>query len=225
MSSRPWCSSSRHRRKDAQEIAERDGMSTQIERLKAQIDKLRRMHFGRKSEQLERQIETLETQLEDLAAGRGVADVAVHAHVHRSSGLSATSPKREPCRPTCRAKSIVLEPDSACPKCDSAMQPLGEDVSEQLARVAAAFKVIRTIRRKLFCPCCGHIVQPPMPSLPIERSIAHPSLLADILVSKFADHQPLYRQSEIAARDGVTLDRGQHGPLGRAMRRALRAAG
>jgi transposase len=91
------------------------------------------------------------------------------------------------------------------------MQPLGEDVSEQLARVAAAFKVIRTIRRKLLCRGCGHIEQLPMPGLPIERSIAHPSLLADIAVSKFADHQPLYRQSEIAARDGVTLDRASMG--------------
>ncbi|MBB5405360.1 transposase [Paraburkholderia atlantica] len=91
------------------------------------------------------------------------------------------------------------------------MQVLGEDESEQLARVAAAFKVIRTIQRKLVCPCCSTITQPPMPGLPIQRSIAHPSLLADILVSKYADHQPLYRQSAIAARDGVTLDRASMG--------------
>jgi len=88
---------------------------------------------------------------------------------------------------------------------------IGEDISEQLARVAAAFKVIRTIRPKADCTCCNHFAQPPMPGLPIERSIAHPSLLADILVSKYADHLPLYRQSEIAARDGVTLDRASMG--------------
>lgn len=104
------------------------------------------------------------------------------------------------------------------------MQVLGEDVSEQLARVTAAFKVIRTIRRKLVCPCCRTITQPPMPGLPIGRSIAHPSLLADILVSKYADHQPLYRQSTIAARDGVTLDRASMGPLGRPVRGAVRTA-
>lgn len=102
-------------------------------------------------------------------------------------------------------------PESNCPECGQPMQALGEDVSEQLARVTAAFKVIRTIRRKLVCPCCSTITQPPMPGLPIERSIAHPSLLADIHVSKYADHQPLYRQSAIAARDGVTLDRASMG--------------
>jgi transposase len=91
------------------------------------------------------------------------------------------------------------------------MRALGENVSEQLARVATAYKVIRTIRRKLLCCGCGQIEPPPMPSLPLERSIAHPSLLADIGVSKFADHQPLYRQSEIAAREGVTLDRASMG--------------
>lgn len=68
-----------------------------------------------------------------------------------------------------------------------------------------------TIRRKLIFLSCSHIAQPPMPGLPIERSIAHPSLLADILVSKYADHLALYRQEMIAARDGVTLDRGSWG--------------
>ncbi|MEX3605540.1 MAG: IS66 family transposase zinc-finger binding domain-containing protein [Burkholderia sp.] len=65
----------------------------------------------------------------------------------------------------------MLEPDPVCPKCGTEMPMLGEDVSEQLARVAAAFKVIRTIRPKMLCPSCGHIEQPPLPGLPIERSI------------------------------------------------------
>ena len=108
-------------------------------------------------------------------------------------------------------EEVVLDPDPACAKCGTGMQPLGVDVSEQLARVAAAFRVIRTIRRKRLCMNCGHIAQPPMPGLPIERSIGHPSVLADIVVSKYADHQPLYRQAEIAARDGVRLDRATMG--------------
>jgi transposase len=187
-----------------EELAARDD---EIERLKAQIDKLKRMYFGRKSEQLARQIDKLEAQLEDLTAGRGAAE----ARNKPEKAPASKSPSREPLPPHLPREEIVLEPDPICPRCATTMQPLGEDVSEQLARVAAAFKVIRTIRRKRVCPNCGYIAQPPMPGLPIERSIAHPSLLADIVVSKFADHQPLYRQSEIAARDGVTLDRASMG--------------
>ena len=232
-SSTPWCSSSRHR---SQRCSRRSPNATgrllngtsEIERLKAQIDKLRRMHFGRKSEQLERQIDRLETQLEDLAAGSGVADVRRARARASSSGVSAASPK-EALAPHLPREEHVLEPDSICPKCDNAMELLGEDVSEQLARVTAMFKVIRTIRRKRICTGCGHIAQPPMPGLPIERSIAHPSLLAEIIVAKYANHTPLYRQSEIAARDGVRLDRatmarwvGQCEELCRLLTEALR---
>jgi len=189
------------------EIAARDD---EIERLKAQIDKLRRMYFGSKSEKLARQIDKLEAQLEDLTAGQGAAQTRWQRD-RTSKAPPGRAPTREPLPPHLPRDEIELTPNPACPRCAATMQRLGEDVSEQLARVAAAFKVIRTIRHKLCCPDCGHIEQPAMPSLPIEHSIAHPSLLADIAVSKFADHQPLYRQSEIAARDGVTLDRASMG--------------
>jgi len=207
-------------------IADRD---REIERLKVQIDKLKRMHFGRKSEQLDRQLDQLETQLEDLATGQGAADVRRARARSPSSGISVQAPK-EALPPHLPREDRVLEPDPTCPKCGSAMRALGEDVSEQLARVTAMFKVIRTIRRKMACPSCGHIEQPPMPGLPIERSMAHPSLLADILVSKYADHIPLYRQTGIAAREGVRLDRattarwvGQCEELCRPLTEALRA--
>jgi len=189
------------------EIAARDD---EIERLKAQIDKLRRMYFGSKSEKLARQIDKLEAQLEDLTAGQGAAETRGHRD-KTSTAPPDRAPTREPLPPHLPRDEIERTPNPACPRCATTMQRLGEDVSEQLARVAAAFKVIRTIRHKLCCPDCGHIEQPAMPSLPIEHSIAHPSLLADIAVSKSADHQPLYRQSEIAARDGVTLDRASMG--------------
>lgn len=182
------------------QLAERD---LEIEQLKAQIDKFKRMQFGRKSEQLDRQIEQLETALEDLTGGRGVADVR---HSRTSSASAGQASSKEALPPHLPREERVLDAEPDCPKCGNAMQSIGEDVSEQLARVAAMFKVIRTIRRKTVCPCCSHFAQPPMPGLPILRSIAHPSLLADILVAKFADHQPLYRQSAIAARDGVMLD-------------------
>src|ERR1700761_5056915 len=184
------------------QLAERD---IEIEQLKAQIDKLKRMQFGRKSEQLDRQIERLETELEELTGGRGVADVR-RARASGTSAPACATSSKEALPPHLPREEHVLEPDASCPNCGNAMQALGEDVSEQLARVAAMFRVIRTIRRKAVCTHCNHFSQPPMPGLPIERSIAHPSLLADILVSKFADHAPLYRQSQIAARDAVKLD-------------------
>lgn len=186
-----------------QDMVERD---LEIERLKAQIAKLRRMQFGRKSEKLDREIERLEAKLDDLSAGRGAAEARDMAAGSKNTAAATERATREALPEHLPREKHVLEPDPTCPDCGEPMQALGEDISEQLARVAAAFKVIRTIRHKTVCSCCGKIAQPPMPGLPIDRSIAHPSLLADVLVSKYADHQPLYRQSVIAARDGVTLD-------------------
>ncbi|MEX3606649.1 MAG: transposase, partial [Burkholderia sp.] len=101
--------------KMVQDLAARD---QEIERMKALIDKLKRIHFGRKSEQLDRQIENLETRLEELTVGRGAVDVQ-HAKPGKDKAASSK------------------EPDPACPKCGTEMPMLGEDVSEQLARVAA----------------------------------------------------------------------------------------
>ncbi|CAE6855069.1 IS66 family transposase IS883 [Paraburkholderia aspalathi] len=184
-------------------LAERD---LEIERLKAQIDKLKRMQFGRKSEKLNREIAELETRLEDLTASRGVAEMREAQSGGRSRSAAPERASREALPEHLPREEHVLEPGPTCPECGGQMQPLGEDVSEQLGRIAAAFKVIRTIRRKKVCACCHRIRQPPAPSLPIQRSIAHPSLLAEIFVAKYADHQPLYRQSEIAARENVKLD-------------------
>jgi len=87
------------------------------------------------------------------------------------------------------------------------MRRLGEDVTEVLEYVPASFKVIRHVRPKLSCRMCETIVQAPMPSLPIERGRPGPGLLAHVLVAKYADHLPLYRQSGIYAREGVELER------------------
>ena len=165
--------------------------SLEIEQLKLQLAQLRRMQFGRKSEKLDRQIEQLETRLEDLLTEEGESpdrEVAseIPATKQRSSRqlLPAHLPRDE----------RVLEPaKQACPSCGGELKPLGEDVSEQLDLIDAAFKVIRHIRRKKACACCDVIVQASAPSRPIERGIAAPGLLAHILVSKFADHQPLVR--------------------------------
>jgi len=101
----------------------------------------------------------------------------------------------------------ILPKQEACPDCGGALKPLGEDVSEILERVPEHFKVIRYVRPKLACAGCDKIVQAEAPSRPIERGIAGPGLLTHVLVSKYADHLPLYRQAEIYAREGVELDR------------------
>ena len=84
---------------------------------------------------------------------------------------------------------------------------LGEDRSEVLEYVPGHFKVIEHVRPKVSCRCCETIHQAPPPDLPIERGRPGPGLLAHVLVSKYCDHLPLYRQSEIYAREGVELSR------------------
>jgi len=100
-----------------------------------------------------------------------------------------------------------LAPGCSCPACGGALKRLGEDVSEQLEYVPEHFKVIRHVRPKLSCAKCSTIVQQPAPSRPIDKGIAGPALLAHVAVSKYVDHLPLHRQSEIYGRQGVELDR------------------
>ena len=94
-----------------------------------------------------------------------------------------------------------------CPQCQGELRKLGEDVSEMLEYVPASFVVIRHVRTKLSCTKCDCIVQAEAPSRPIERGMAGPGLLAHVLVSKYCDHLPLYRQREIYARQDVELER------------------
>lgn len=97
--------------------------------------------------------------------------------------------------------------EKTCPDCGGALKYLGEDAAEQLELLRSAFKVVRTEREKHACTRCDRIVQAPALPRPIERSIAGPGLLARVLTSKYAEHAPLYRQSEMYARQGVELGR------------------
>jgi len=179
----------------------------EIERLKLLIAKLRRMQFGRKSEKLERQIEQLELKLEDLETSRAgkereLPPAAVSVLTSPNKSTRAPLPAHLP-----RETKTYAPQQEACPECGGQLRKLGEDVSEVLEYVPARFQVIRHVRPKLSCSSCNHIVQAPAPSRPIARGLAGPGLLAHVLVSKYADHQPLYRQSEIYAREGVELER------------------
>ena len=176
----------------------------EIDKLKVQLARLRRLHFGRSSEQLDHSIEQLELSLEELEASETML-----AHTARTQPPSATSPApvRRPLPAHLPREEIVHTPSCICPECGGELRRLGEDVSEILERVPAQFKVVRRVRVKLSCARCQSIVQAPAPARPIERGIAGAALLAHVLMSKYGDHLPLYRQAQIYAREGVELDR------------------
>lgn len=189
--------------------SELDSRNTEIESLKLLILKLKRMHFGPRSEKFNGDIEQLELQLEDLEVNQGAAEplpiqpatVALNIQVQRKPVRRAL-PAELP-----RETETIAPKQDACPDCGGTLRRLGEDVSEMLEYVPARFKVLRTVRPKLSCACCSRILQEPAPNRPIDRGLAGPGLLAHVLVSKYTDHLPLYRQSEIYQREGVELDR------------------
>jgi transposase len=176
----------------------------EIEHLKLVIAKLRRMIFGTKSEKVTREIEQLELKLEELETGK--------AERVSAATKTDTPPRNKPTRRPLpahlpREVHTHLPTEKTCPDCGGDLRKLGEDVSEILERIPPSYKVIQHVRLKMACAKCDVIVQAPAPSRPIERGLAGPALLAHVLVSKYADHCPLYRQSEIFARDGIDLDR------------------
>jgi transposase len=188
-----------------QQTAVLNSRATEIERLVLLVAKLQHMLFGRKSEKVLRQIEQMEFQLEDLQAGSVVEEAQLLPSTERQA---PAKPFRRPLPEHLpREVHTHMPAHEACPDCGGRLRELGEDVAEMLEYVRASFKVLRHVRPKLSCDRCDCIVQAPAPSRPIDRGLAGPGLLAHVLVSKYADHQPLYRQSEIYAREGVDLDR------------------
>lgn len=172
----------------------------EIERLKMMIAKLRRTQFGRSSEQLDAMIDQLQLGLEELHISQAELTPPIEPAPRAVS-------RRKPLPEHLPREIHVHQPESQCSGCGGTLRYLDEDVAEMLEYVPARFKVIRHIRPKLVCSCCEHIAQASAPSRPIARGLAGPGLLAHVLVSKFVDHLPLYRQSEIYARVGVDLER------------------
>jgi transposase len=177
-----------------------------IENLKLQLAKLRRMKFGHSSEQLDAQIAQLELSLEDLEANAA----AESSPAEEVTSTASAKPVRKALPAHLSREPHVLEPSTGkcnCPKCGGSLRPAGEDVSEMLEYVPEHWKVHRYTRPKYACDACESLVQANAPSRPIERGYAGPCLLAHVIVSKYCDHLPLYRQSQIYARSGVELDR------------------
>jgi transposase len=183
----------------------------EIEKLKFQIAKLRRMQFGRSSERVTRQIEQLELRLEELETSEAEEISKAAAEDRPLPIRERRQPKRKPLPEHLPRYEIVHEPENdgacKCPACGGAMARLGEDVTPVLDYIPGRFQVIRHVRPKYACRRCDAITQAPAPALPTPRGRASPGLLAHVLVSKYTDHLPLYRQSEIYARDELDLDR------------------
>jgi transposase len=161
------------------------------------------MMFGAKSEKVTREIEQLELKLEELETRQSERSATTAAVTYATN-----KPRRRPLPEHLpREVHTHLPQQDSCSECGGELRKLGEDISEMLEYTPASFKVIRHVRPKLSCTKCDVIVEAPAPSRPIERGLAGPGLLAHVLVSKYADHLPLYRQSEIYARVGIELDR------------------
>lgn len=170
-----------------------------IEKLKHELAGHRRHRFGSTSETLDQ----LQLRLEDEEIA--VAKAAKPAPADEAEPKA--KPKRKPLPANLPRIEEVLSPGDACGKCGGKLKTLGEDVTEELEYVPGHYVVNRIVRPRMACSCCEVICQAPLPSRPIERGRPGPGLLAHVLVSKYADHLPLYRQSQIFDRNGIDLDR------------------
>ena len=159
--------------------------------------------LAQKSEALDSIIDQLELALEEAEQ----ASARARKTQNDDAGDDKDQANRKPLPKHLLREEIVLTPGDACSECGGILRAVGEDVSETLEYVPGRFKVIRTVRPKFSCRSCETMHQSPAPSMPIERGRAGPGLLAHVLVSKYADHLPLYRQSQIYRREHVDIDR------------------
>jgi transposase len=197
-------------------------LAGQNEHLRAIVKELQRALFGRRSEKTTHP-DQLQLALEDLeqAIAEGAAEVEKSDRVERAGQRQQRRVNRGALPKHLPREEIVIEPgDQTCPGCGGAMHRIGEDVAERLDVIPAQFRVIVTRRPKYGCRACeSAVVQAPAPARLIEGGLPTEALVAHVLVGKCADHLPLYRQSQIYARQGIELDRSTFGGLGRPRRR------
>jgi transposase len=186
---------------DAQLAAAR----AEVERLRLIIQRLQRAQFGRRSERLDE--DQLALGLEDLDA-----DIARAQASYRTVAVdrveSEPTARRQTLPDHLSREDMTFDVEGRlCPCCGGALHVIGETVSEMLDFVPARLRVLRIRRPKYGCRACATIHQAPAPERPIAKGMASPSLLPHVLVSKYCDHTPLYRQAQIFARHGIEIDR------------------
>lgn len=190
-----------------------------IEKLKAQIAKFRREKFGASSERVERALEQLELALEEAEAAKAEAVASQPQQVEPEAPDLAPLPagdakqetkKRRQLPQEFPRRDVVHRPPNVCKRCGGTdLRTVSETVTEVLAYVPARFEVVRHVRPACSCRKCETMMQAPMPELAIPRGMVDASFLAHMIVAKFCDHLPLYRQAEIDARAGIMIDRSQ----------------
>jgi transposase len=195
-----------HRQTLSQQVDELSSRSERIEHMKLMIEKLRHMIFGTRSEKIVFKLEQLEFQLEEQETTQAEAEAATERVSPAKGSKVGSGRKPLPAHLQREVVTHVHEGD-CCADCGSQLRKFGEDISEQLEYIPDSFKVIRHVRPKFSCSGCDRVVEAPASSRPIERGLAGPGLLAHVLISKYSDHLPLYRQSEIYARQGVEISR------------------
>jgi transposase len=191
-------------------LAERDAevalLKLMVDKLKGQLARRVREQYGSSSEQLDAQLTLISTE----------APKACEAGAAQSLQKKPCKPRREQRKlpehlpretQVHHPKGYAADTPCACSECGGKLRPIGQDVSEQLEYVPGRFKVIRHVRPKLACVSCEGIFQALAPSRPISRGLPGPALLAHMMVAKYCDHTPLYRQSRIYAREGVDIER------------------
>ena len=182
------------------------GAEAMIAHLQLVIAKMKREMFGPRSERSQRLIEQMELQLEELAAGLGEDAAKLEAASVEVRGFTRHKATRRDFPDYLPRRRIVHPMPASCPCCGGArLSKIGEDVTETLDVVPRQWFVTEHVREKFSCRSCETITQPPAPFHAIARGFAGPSLLAMILVEKYANHQPLNRQSEQYAREGIEL--------------------
>lgn len=197
------------RAKGAQLEAEVARLAARSERYEHIIAQLRRLTFGKRSEQLDK--DQLSLALEDLH--QGLAEVEAEEEKDDGELKAQRTRERRQSRPSLPPHlpevEVVIDPVSTtCPCCAGAMHVIGEDVSKRLDVIPAQHQVLVTRRRKFACRACeGQIAQAPAPARLIEGGLPAERMVTQVLVAKYADHTPLYRQAQGLARQGIEIDR------------------
>lgn len=180
-----------------------------IDKLKIELSYLRRMQYGRSSEKLDHagQMELMDGALAPVPAANDACASTVTPVAGRKKDKSKTRPGLRDLPAHLPRQTVVHNPEGGCncEACGNGLRVIGQDVSEILDYEPGNFLVIRHVRPKLACGHCHSISQALAPKRPVDRALAGAGLMAHVLVSKYADHTPLYRQNQIYARDGVEL--------------------